>query len=346
MDIRTYIDNIHDWIVKLVLGRPANMRSVLQACLSKETVGRVDWDRIAYMPTELQRADGRVLRADIVVKLPLPGGGRYIAVLEHKSSFDPGTRYQVNSYVVAIEQEHDARGMVIPIVFYHGDTPWTEVSEAGPAEAWDFRMIVLSVGDEVLRGAQLTVEARALMEVLRAGRGVSEAAVLTELARDYLRPVYKQYGESKVVFDELVRYILSVAERAKGLTSEEILRIIEEQIGKEAREMGKSFLQEAWEEGERAGVEQSKSFLQEAWEEGERAGVEQSKSFLQEAWEEGERIGIDKGERTGIDKGRTEGRTEVAQRMLREHVDEALIRRVTGLAPSEIDAMRHSLNGS
>ena len=316
MNIRTYIDNIHDWIVKLVLGRPANMRSVLQACLSKETAGRVDWDKIDYLPTELQRADGRVLRADIVVKLPLIGGGRYIAVLEHKSSLDPGTRYQVNSYVVAIEQEHDARGMVIPIVLYHGDRPWTEMREAGPSEAWNFRMIVLSVGDEVLRGARLTVEARALMEVLRAGRGVSEAAVLTELATDYLRPLYEQYGESKDIFDELVRYILGVAERAKGLTRAEVLQIIEEQIGKEAREMGKSFLQEAWEEGRT---------------EGERIGIDK-----------GERRGIDKGERRGIDKGRA----EVAQRLLAKDFGSDVVREVTGLSVSEIDAMRYSLNGS
>ena len=60
-----------------------------------------------------------------------------------------------------------------------------------------------------------------------------------------------------------MRYILGVAERAKGLTRAEVLQIIEEQIGKEAREMGKSFLQEAWEEGR----------------------------------SEGERIGTDKGER-------------------------------------------------
>ena len=174
---------------------------------SEETAGRVDWDKINYLPPELRNADGRELRADIVVELPLIGGGKCIAVLEHKSRFDPDTRHQVAGYVFAIEQEYDACGRVIPIVFYHGDTPWVDPAEDGPVEAWNFRMIVLSVRGSVLRGAQLTVEARALMEVLRAGRGVSEAVVLTELANDYLRPLYEQYGESKVVFDELVRYI-------------------------------------------------------------------------------------------------------------------------------------------
>ena len=133
----------HDWIVKLVLGRPANMRSLLQAGLSQETVGRVDWNRMTYLQTEFQLADGTVLRADIIVELPLLGGGRYIAVLEHKSSADSGTRHQVAGYVIAIEREYNAPRMVIPIVLYHGDTPWMEPADGSPAEAWDLTMIVL-----------------------------------------------------------------------------------------------------------------------------------------------------------------------------------------------------------
>ena len=323
MSMETIHDR-HDWIVKLVLGRPANMRSLLQAGLSRETVGRVDWDKIDYLSTELPRADSRALRADIVVVLPLVGGGRYIAVLEHKSSADSGTRHQVVGYVVAIEREHNAHRRVIPIVFYHGDTPWVESAEGGPAEAWDFAMIVLSVRGVVLQKAQLTVELRALVEVLRAGRGVSDAVVLTELATDYLRPLYKQYEESRVVFDELVRYILGVAERAKGLTRSEVLQIIEEQTGKEVREMGKSFLDEAWDEGRT---------------EGERTG--KAVGLL-----EGERRGIDKGRTEGMAEGRTEGKAEVAQRLLSKDFDSAMVREVTGLSASAIEELRHVLNGS
>ena len=310
----------HDWIVKLVLGRPANMRSLLQAGLSKETVGRVDWERMSYLRTELQLPDGTMLRADIIVGLPLLDGGRYIVVLEHKSSADSGTRHQVAGYVIAIEREHNAHRMVIPIVLYHGDTQYVEPADGGPAEAWDFTMIVLSVGGVVLQQAELTVELRALVEVLRAGRGVSEAAMVTELARDYLRPLYEQYEESTEVFDGLVRYILGVADRAKGLTATEVLRIIEKQTGKEAREMGKSFLDEAWAEGRTEGMT-----------EGRTVGLI-----------EGERFGIEKGKA----EGRTEGRAEVAQRLLRMDFGSDVVREVTGLSASTIDAMRHSLNGS
>ena len=44
----------------------------------------------------------------------------------------------------------------------------------------------------------------------------------------------------------------------------------------------------------------------------------------------------------GIDKGRT----EVAQRLLAKDFGSDVVREVTGLSVSEIDAMRHSSNGS
>ena len=60
----------------------------------------------------------------------------------------------------------------------------------------------------------------------------------------------------------------------------------------------------------------------------------------------GERLGIRKGERLGIDKGRTEGKAEVAQRMLRMDFNSDVVHKATGLSASEIETLRHSLNGS
>ena len=259
------IHDKHDRIFKLVLGRRPNMRSLLRAILSKATAGHIDWQRIDYLPTELHTADSRLLRADIIVELPLIGGGRYIGVVEHKSYQEAGTYYQMYGYVDACEQKYDdAHGMVIPIVYYHGDRPWP-TPKIVALEALRLLVVDLLSGD--LDEAKLTVELRALAEVQRAGRGVSKASVLTELAKDYLQPLYQQYGESKVVFDELERYILSVVERAQGLTAAEVLQIIEEQIGKEAREMGKSLLQEAREEGKVEGRT-----------EGERIGIDKGRA--------------------------------------------------------------------
>ena len=228
-----------------------------------------------------------------------------------------GTYVQLYGYVDAIERKYHARGKVIAIVFYHGDRAWLKGSATDMPEAMGFQPIVIYVGDEVLDRADLTVEVRALVAVLRAGRRVGQAAVVAELAGQHLKPLC---AEDTELFEEMVRYILSMAERVRGLTSDEVLRIIEEHTGKEVREMGKSFIEVAWAEGRTEGMT-----------EGRTVGLSEGKA---EGRTEGERFGVEK------------ERAEVAQRMLREHVDEALIGRVTGLGAAEIDAMRHSLNGS
>ena len=71
-------------------------------------------------------------------------------------------------------------------------------------------------------------------------------------------------------------------------------------------------------------------------------GGQKMKTLADYLVEKGERIGLDKGERIGIEKERA----EVAQRLLQERVDEAFIERVSGLSASDIEALRHSLNGS
>ena len=245
------IHDKHDRIFKLVLGRRPNMVSLLRAILSRATASHIDWQRIDYIPTELHTADGKLLRADIIVELPLiDDGGRYIGVVEHKSYQEAGTYYQMYGYVDACERMYAAYGMVIPIVYYHGDRPWP-TPKIVALETLRLLVVDLLSGD--LDEAKLTVELRALAEVQRAGRGVSEATVLTELTKNYLHPLYEQYEESKVVFDELERYILDIADGAGGLTTSEVLEIIEKHTGKEAREMGKSFLEQARDEGRTEG---------------------------------------------------------------------------------------------
>ena len=308
-NIDKYVKNIHDGLVKMALQKARNLQSLVLPYLSQSTASRIDWRGMTYPSVELRSVAGTELQADIVFKLPLVDGGSRYGVLEHKSGRDSGTYVQLYGYVDAIERKYHARGKVIAIVFYHGDRAWLKGSATDMPEAMGFQPIVIYVGDEVLDRADLTVEVRALVAVLRAGRRVGQAAVVAELAEQHLKPLC---AEDTELFEEMVRYILSMAERARGLTSDEVLRIIEEHTGKEAREMGKSFIEVAWAEGRTEGMT------------------------------EGRTVGLSEGKA----EGRTEGKAEVVRRMLRERVDEGFIERVTGLSGSEIDTMRHSLNGS
>ena len=106
-----------------------------------------------------------LLRADIIVELPLiDGGGRYIGVVEHKSYQEAGTYYQMYGYVDACELMYAAYGMVIPIVYYHGDRPWPTPKIVALET---LRLLVVDLVSGGLDEAKLTVELRALAEVQR-----------------------------------------------------------------------------------------------------------------------------------------------------------------------------------
>ena len=173
------IHDKHDRIFKLVLGRRPNMVSLLQAILSQATASQIDWQRIDYLPTELHTADSRLVRADIIVELPLIEGGRHIGVVEHKSNLDAGTHYQMYGYVDACERMYAAYGMVIPIVYYHGDRTWQKPPKMDAPEMSRLRLLMVDLVSGDLDEAELTVELRVLAEVQRAGRGVSEVTGLS-----------------------------------------------------------------------------------------------------------------------------------------------------------------------
>ena len=89
-------------------------------------------------------------------------------------------------------------------------------------------------------------------------------------------------------------------------------------------------------EGERLGIKKGERL---GIKKGERLGIKKGERL---GIEKGERLGIEKGERLGIEKGHL----EVAQRMLRMDFNSDVVHKATGLSASEIETLRHSLNGS
>ena len=63
-------------------------------------------------------------------------------------------------------------------------------------------------------------------------------------------------------------------------------------------------------------------------------------------WEQAEETGRTKGIVEGRTEGKAEERTEVAQRLLAKDFDSSVVSEVTGLSASEVEELRHSLNGS
>ena len=115
------------------------------------------------------------------------------------------------------------------------------------------------------------------------------------------------------MYEILVAYI---ARFVKALTIDELNEILVEYGGMEGRDMGMTI-----------------------WEQAEETG--RTKGRVE---------GIVEGRTEGIVEGRTEGkaeeRTEVAQRLLRMHIDSDVVHKATGLSAFEVEELRHSLNGS
>ena len=99
-----------------------------------------------------------------------------------------------------------------------------------------------------------------------------------------------------------------LARFVKGLTIDELNEILVEYGGMKGRDMRMTIWEQAEETGRTKGRVEGRT--------------------------EGERIGIEK------------GHLEVAQRLLTKDFDSSVVSEVTGLSASEVEELRHSLNGS
>ena len=116
-----------------ILANIAHAKAVIRHILSADIVAVLDWDKMEPQKDTFITPAGRELRADALFKLLFKRGTKenYVyLLLEHKSTQPSGINSQLKSYVDHIaNQLHGAQTiphLVIPIVFYHGRTRWTQ----------------------------------------------------------------------------------------------------------------------------------------------------------------------------------------------------------------------------
>jgi Putative transposase, YhgA-like/Domain of unknown function (DUF4351) len=203
--------------------------------------------------------------------------------------------------------------MILPIVMYHGVTPWSEPrsfdalldvpAHVRPAvEPYLVRFTYLlndlsEIPDDELReGARRTALAKLAAMCLKHARTGADFVQLLGRWIHVVREVATAPNGLQALA-QVMRYILEVSEQ---VTPEALQALLEREIGPEAKDTivtaGQQLIQQGIEQGRQLGVEQ-----------GRQLGVEQ-----------GRQLGVEQGRQQGVEQGRQQGVQGLLVRLLRQ----------------------------
>lgn len=129
----TELSNPHDRFFKEVWSRKDIGRDFLRRYLPKEVVALLDLKSLTLVKGSFVDPQLREYHSDLLYRLRLKTGEPVLAhvLLEHKRDAKRATPLQLLGYLVRIWQDMVEQGQaggrlppIIPIVVYHGDTPW------------------------------------------------------------------------------------------------------------------------------------------------------------------------------------------------------------------------------
>ena len=122
--------NAHDGFFKTVFGQQENARNFLLSTLPPDLRQCLDLSTLEASSASFVDEQLRQAHSDLLFRTCLADGSEAAIYLlfEHKSAADRLTVFQVLRYIVKINEQRlrDQRELccVIPIVVYHGASPW------------------------------------------------------------------------------------------------------------------------------------------------------------------------------------------------------------------------------
>ncbi len=147
----------HDSLFRQAFGDPRHATGLIRIAIGRDPalaalLPRIAWDRLERIDATVVDAADRPFQTDLLFAAPLlgPDGTETIvmfrAILEHKRKMDRQTAWQSTRYQIRTIEWHrsqpdgqDSWPIVITIVIYHGDVPWTaarELRELFEVPAW------------------------------------------------------------------------------------------------------------------------------------------------------------------------------------------------------------------
>jgi Putative transposase, YhgA-like len=247
-------------------------------------------------------------------------------------------RYQVRIWENWRSERKDARllPMIMPIVMYHGVTPWSEprlfdamvdvpagVRSAVAPYLVQFAYLLIDLSeitdDELRSGAMQTALAKLATICLKHARTSEDFIKVLIRWMDVVREVARA-ANGMHALAQVLCYILEVNDHVERRALEALL---EREIGPEAKEAVMTAGQQLREEGRQEGREEGR---QEGREEGRQEGREEGR---QEGRQEGRREGVHEGERLML--------LRVLRRRFGAAVDAAIEERVMGASIEMLD---------
>jgi len=273
------IPNPHDLIFKGVFGRPEHARGMLRAIAPVALAEALDWSTLTLQPGSFVDAALSHQHTDLLYAATWRDGGEALVYLlfEHQSA--PPTeglmaerllRYQGRIWDRWRVDHPKAKKlpMILPIVMYHGKTPWPEPLSfdalldvpAGLRPAVEPYLVrfeyvlhdLSTISDDELReGAMRTALAKLVAMCFKHARTRADFLQILGRWMDVVREVLRApHGLEALA--QVMRYILEVNE---NIEPEALQALLEHEVGLEAKDAIMTAGQRLIEQGRQQGIQ-------------------------------------------------------------------------------------------
>ncbi|HWO19591.1 MAG TPA: Rpn family recombination-promoting nuclease/putative transposase [Kofleriaceae bacterium] len=284
------IPNPHDALVKAVLGKPEHAQGVLRAVLPEALAEALNWSTLTLRPGSFVDLALKEQHTDLLYSATWRDGSELLVyfLFEHLSAPPKKDsllafrllRYQVRIWENWLAKHQDAKSlpMIIPIVMYHGVTPWSEPrlfdalldvpASVRPAVApyliqFAYLLNDLSeiTDDELRSGAMRTALAKLATICLKHARTSADFIQVLVRWMDVVRDVARAPNGLNALAQVLC-YVLEVNDHVKR---EALQALLERELGPEAKEAivtaGQQLIEQGRQEGLREGLRQGECAL-------------------------------------------------------------------------------------
>jgi predicted transposase/invertase (TIGR01784 family) len=282
----------HDALFKGVLGKPEHARGVLRAVVPPAVAEAIDWQTLTSVPGNFVDLELGQQYTDLLFSARWRDGSELLAYLlfEHFSSppksKDGPMAYRLLRYQVRIWEEWFSRNpeaktlpVIIPVVMYHGQAPWSEprlfgdVLAVPPAvrpavERYLVQFAYLlndlsEISDDELRARAMTAVAKLVAVCFKHARTSPDFLALLGRWMDVVREVW-QAPNGLAALAQVLCYVLRVNEHVER---EALKALLAREIGPETEEAivtaGELLIEQGRQQGLERGREESRRRLQE-----------------------------------------------------------------------------------